>query len=364
MKKKLITSLLTVFLFTSINTAQYSIDLQTLQGISSLNLSDFLNFTDLDLERIYSAQLIFTVNIIAPQGEEVWMDGTILWEGPGGTPSGQIVYFKTHPTSARFFTNQDIGKDKKVGIASSQSDSDLLKTAAQEAGKPTGTYTIQLNLYDSENNLQNSDSEQLVFTNPTQTFRVLYPIAGTSVDEGSATASWESVDGAASYKVRGNILLRSSGSLEDAINSANPILNSDVGNITTVNLATIKVRDWSPGQQIAFNVTAVFDDGSSIPSSNIVNFFLYDPEAGSIEDVDKTLEDVVTNLADELGGMGFETQSQVDVLELIRTGQIDILTAQIYDENGNLLSPTELQVLLNFLLSHPDLVLNITFIPN
>ncbi|MCF8396367.1 MAG: hypothetical protein K9H06_20925, partial [Melioribacteraceae bacterium] len=215
---------------------------------------------------------------------EYKLRGSAGWSSDGtGSNYTDIFVFTTENftvNGSRTVYNDDLGS--KIPILETDTPDDDAIEENIRRGKPTGRYLLTVQLLDASGNVLASADKDLVFTNPAQTLIIRSPETASFQGVGAVIAEWDEVIGASSYIVRANVRSNPSQSLEEALDFGSPIIDSrDVGNTTTVNLRTILSREWAPGQEIVLQVSAVVPGlsgtGDSELSSEIINFYLYDP---------------------------------------------------------------------------------------
>jgi hypothetical protein len=194
----------------------------------------------------------------------------------------------------------------------------------------------------------------LSFTNPTQTLALVFPIQGVSLDPGNTIAVWNPITGASHYLVRAAKRLTPNQSFEDALRSGNPYINNKRVDGTTANLRLLLDREWSPGDEIVVQVIAVVQGiGEDYLYATPISFFLVQQlNAQSIATIN-----TITTIAQP-----FLSQLNPALVQSLMSGQVTITGFQTGD--GQILSATDVQNVLNYLSAHPNEVLNIIFRQN
>jgi len=357
-----------------VNTAQnVNIQLEILQDLAQLDLTAFINFGKGNFDAL-SIPVILQINMDYPSADQVVLSGKVSWKSPDGKYQGELLSFSSHPFSnIKRVNNQEF--NKVIKFLSPKINSRLMDENTKR-GKPSGTYTIFLTLSDLANGESANTNETIEIKNPSQTFYIQSPIAGSQNDIAGVQAIWDIVEGAKEYKVLANIRKNKIQSLEEALNSGNPIINNkSVGQLTNVNLLSLLDRQWLPGQEIVFRVAAIIPTASGeseLNSTNIINFYIISPNS----DEDKNLLKNFDNLFNEIVGDLNSNQNLEDenlnqnlilakrLLEMIESGQLDFNNAQITDENGNVFSVNELNLILDYLRRNPNALLNINYQSN
>lgn len=357
-----------------VNTAQnVNIQLEILQDLAQLDLTAFINFGKGNFDAL-SIPVILQINMDYPSADQVVLSGKVSWKSPDGKYQGELLSFSSHPFSnIKRVNNQEF--NKVIKFLSPKINSRLMDENTKR-GKPSGTYTIFLTLSDLANGESANSQETIEIKNPSQTFYIQSPIAGSQNDIAGVQAIWDIVEGAKEYKVLANIRKNKNQSFEEALNSGNPIINNkSVGQLTNVNLLSLLDRQWLPGQEIVFRVAAIIPTASGeseLNSTNIINFYIISPNS----DEDKNLLKNFDNLFNEIVGDLNSNQNLEDenlnqnlilakrLLEMIESGQLDFNNAQITDENGNVFSVNELNLILDYLRRNPNALLNINYQSN
>lgn len=321
------------------------------QASISLELSDL---TNLDLGglvmsgRLTNQPRIARI-IILPENKEVYIELIVVWKKDANSSFRQISTFKSNLFLSRVVFNDDfeiIGGDGDW-------DKDLV-TDLVSKGKPTGILGFTVRLFDKNNLFLDQDYEEFVFLNPSPTM-IISPLEGNTYDIGSVVAIWTPVQGASSYKIKASIVPDGSSSPEDALKSANPLIdNKDVGNVTSVELRTILDRQWIGGQKIVLSITAIIPGtggGSSLPSV-LVTFFLNKQGEVSVPIVSPEL----LKLVEVING-----QVNQDFINRIMKGGVSI--EGITDEADRNVDQNDLQRILTNLLANKESIISIKFTP-
>lgn len=294
------------------------------------------------------------IEIFMTPGIRVIVEGTIRWKDPESQVIGTLFTFETYPFISKTIYNDDIG-NTDIRIKSSDAPGELAEDNLKK-GKPTGTYYIQITVRDENRNFLDSDEAELNFLNPAQTLSIRTPEEGSVQNIGGVLAEWDEVTGASSYSIRANIRKNTNQSFEEALKSGNPLINDkNVGLVTSVNLRELLEREWLPGQEIVFQVSAnVAGPGGDKPLySNIINFRF---EAANAEETE-SLNQSFTNLFQNFGDQGSSR-----IISLLQSGQIDFSDVTITSEDGQIMTIAEFQSLMNYLETNPDAVINIRYI--
>ncbi len=329
--------------------AQFNVDLIVFEPLPEIDFAAFASVNDLaGAPRISQV----TMN---PQGQTVVATVGIDWKKPGESSFRYLFSFTTEPFSARSFFNNEVG-NSDIRIDDSDANDDLTDELLK-IGKPNGSFIITVIIKDENNVELDRDEKRLDFTNPAQTLTIRSPDIGSIQDIGGVLAEWDEVIGASSYKIRANIRRNANQSLEEALNTGNPIIDDkDVGLVTSVNLRNYLDREWLPGQEIVLQVSAQIPGpgGGDELFSQPVNFFFNNANDPQQEQIQNLLTNLFQNLGDSQSG---------GLLSLIQSGDIDFSDVRITDEDGKILSISELQSLINYLQTNPDALINLSFQP-
>jgi len=324
-----------------------------------LNNIDFAAFSFTN--GLSGAPRIFQV-IITPVGKKIYVYGEIDWKKDESTGFTKLADFTTVPFISRSFYNDEIG-NSDIKIASSNVISSV-RNDIFSRGKPTGVYQINLSMTDVlTNQPYNINPPGIIsFLNPAQTISIQFPVEGVSYDMGNVQAIWTPVQGAASYKIRANVMPDGSSNPEDALHGSNPLINDkDVGLVNVVNLGTLLDRQWIEGQRIVLSVTAVIagpGGGSLLPSAPIT-FHL--SSTGSVAN-NPTVNPILIRLAELITSTRL-INNQNFVNQLL-DGKITVDHIQITDENNNSISFSDFSSILTYLETNKMAIQTINFTAN
>lgn len=347
--KKIITILfLSAQIF--VTTAQsYTIDLQV-ASLSEMDFAPFIFSNDLS-----GAPRIFAVNI-SPEEGNVKVRGELFWKKDINSSFEWLLTFRTKVFQARSFFNTDLGTS--IPLGKGESDSDLIEEN-RKRGKPTGKYKLIIYLLDESGKiLTDSENNELIreteyeFSNPAQTLTILSPQQNSLQNIGGVLAEWTELSGIDYYQVRANSRADASESLEEALESGDPLINNvQVGLTSSIDLRTILSREWLPGQEIVFQVSAMPTGGapSDLIPSNIVSFYLDDPANPISNFTSDNIGSILQSLQDGLGS---------DLLDKLLNGDVLITEIQ-WEDTGLPLTPEEIQMLLEYLRQNPNNLINI-----
>lgn len=325
---------------------QNSIQLVTIGDLTSINIGSLILANNLDGQpRIF--QLIMNTN---PIGRKVFLTGKIDWKENLNTSFKELARFTTNTFSARNIFSDEFGSSE-IRLLNIEGDKDIYKKLI-ELNKPSGIIGISISMFSESGEFLDDDYQELIFLNPTPTFSITQPNYNEEVDIGNVICSWTQINGAISYKIKANALENDSQSLEEALNSSNPIIdNFDVGNVTSVNLSTInKNREWFAGQKIVLQVKAFINESGTIQELNTEPIFFKLKSYNKQPDVNLVR---FTNI--------FSSIIPDELLKRITDGSLQIDQIDIKDENGNKISLDELNRVLNMLETNPDLIIKYSF---
>lgn len=336
-----------LFLFLSaqifITSAQsYTIDLQV-ASFSEMEFAPFIFSNDLS-----GAPRIFAVNI-SPESGNVKVRGELFWKKDVNAGFEWLLTFRTKIFTAQSFFNTDLGINIPLGKGSS--DGDLIEEN-RKRGKPSGQYQLTIYLLDEFGNQLASDTEYYEFSNPAQTLTILSPQQNSLQNIGGVLAEWTELSGVDYYQVLANDKTEPGQSFEDALQSGEPLINNvQVGLATSVDLRTLLSREWLPGQEIVFQISAMPTGGSpsDMIQSNIVSFYLDNPANPMNNIAGKGLKNLFQSLQDGLGS---------ELLDKLLSGEIQITEIQ-WEDTGLPLTPDELQQLLDYLRQNPDNIIKV-----
>ena len=353
--KKVITSMLIAFsVFFSaqaLHAQEPQLTFEIFQPLPEVDLAAFA-FTN----GLSGAPRVLMVNI-QPAGVKVSVKGIIEWEKPDANNFQELFSFKTAQFTSRVFYNDDIG-NSDIKIEESSSNSTLTDENIKR-GKPSGKYRVTFILYDaSGNQVSVQPAPQVIeFLNPSQTLAISLPITGSYNDAGSVQAQWDRVLGATDYKVKLNVRTSPSQSLEEALDSGAPLIDSkSVGDVVSVNLRSYLDREWHPGDELVMQVAAVIPGpgGGSEVKSGIVNFFIKDNNSTEANTVNPQLAELAEMLKSSIPNNLYEDMT---------TGKIQLYDLKFSDETGASLQPNEALDVVNYLKAHPDLIIKVTYSP-
>lgn len=348
--RRIIASLVTLLFLlplVSVRAQSYTIELNVFQDLSTIDFAAF-TFTN----NLSGAPRIFQV-VITPEGKNVVVEGKIDWKRDEKSGFRTLVTFKTEPFTSQSFFNDQIG-NSDIRIATVEGDKNLAEENVKK-GKPTGVYGITLRLLDARGNFRANTYKELSFLNPAQTITILSPIEESTYDVGNVQAQWTAVPGATSYKIRASVIQQGSQSVEDALNTGNPVINDkDVGTNLVVNLSTILDRQWVGGERIVLAVTALISGpgGGTTLRSAPVTFRLSQSGNASSAMVNPDLVRLA-NLISGKVNQGFVNK--------LSNGQITVENIQISDDKGQTLSFAEFLNVLSHLESNPQSIISINF---
>lgn len=345
--KKISSLFLTLLLIFIVNQNVYSQNYQIILTVMEpLPEVDFAAFALTN--NLSGAPRIMSIEIITPTlNEQVILEGRIEWQKEDGDAFIQLFWFRTQRFTARNISNTDIGTN--VRIAENTVNSNLTEDNISK-GRPTGKYRLTVILRDANGALKSSDQKEISFLNPTQTLSITTPERGSTQDIGNVQAAWDAVVGASYYGIKANVRTRSSQSLEEALNSGNPLIDKDnIGNNNIVSLREHLRREWFSGQEIVLQVTAFIAGarGGTTLYSNIVNFFV-----GSTVQINTQFLTFLELLSDVTGR---------DLVERYKEGNLDLSNMRISLDDGRIISQVELNEILNYLKMNPDRIIDVRF---
>lgn len=337
------------------------------QQITKFDVTIFPNLLTLDfgsltfINQLAGAPQIFLVEI-EPKNISLRMRGEIDWIDFDGKLYPRFLSFATYQFESQDFFNSKLGNGIEL---SSFNIPQEIANKIMKKGKPSGTFKFRFyltsasgNPYDDINILTLTNGQKAVvekeveFLNPTQSLTIISPTTGNYEDPGNVVAQWTALTGVTEYKIRANNRLNSNQSLEDALKQGNPLINDrSVGLTTTVNLRTILDREWEGGQEIVLQVSALVEGpgGGEKLSSNIVSFFLTNPNAASLSFLTNNMINMINNMPGLNISEGFKQK--------LLNGEIQIEDQILVD--GKPISFLELTNLLNELGSDPDRIISI-----
>jgi len=365
MKSKITNLFFLLTLFVGLNLfAQQKVQIQlnVFQPLPEVSFAAFLSNPFLE-----NTPRIFQVTM-SPHGVKVYVKGAILWRKLNEASYKELADFTTKPFLSRDFSNDDISSISGIQLEEKNINDGLLDEN-KDKGKPTGTYKIVLKVFDENGVPQSSASEEIDFTNPSQTITIIEPINGEIYDVGGITISWTDVPGVSEYFIKANIRDTHLQSLEEALQHGTPVVkNQSVGKNTSVNLRAILDRELVGGEEVVVQVRGVVNvpGSKNIIYSNIVDFYL---KGANTHVVDKGIKDLETLILESLKDMdakgaknskGYAKLKQL--LEDLQNGDISFDKVKIRAGNGRILTFAEFQELLTKLRNNPELISSITFI--
>jgi len=318
---------------------------------NSINLIVFPQLVNTDFSSLIpSNELQNNVRVfcveISPQGVPVIIKGVFEWRKTGSNDFLELGNFETRSFISRNFCNEDLGS-AEISIKSFNSNRDLWNENLR-IGVPSGTYRINVMLYDQTgNNLLAQDTENLSFLNPAQTLQIINPRVGLTYDAGNIIIEWTPVLGVDYYSITANTRTNPSQSLEEALNSGIPLVNNrNVGINTSTNLRDILERELVPGSEAVIQVVANISgpSGGNRLFSQIVNFYTLTPDAPQTSVLNLRLRNILSRLPSS------------PLLSLLENNQINLSEVTIRRDDGTIMTVEEL---LEFLESNPDNILRI-----
>lgn len=333
--------------------AQNSIQLITIGDLSSIDLGAIMMANGLTGQPRFF-QLVMNTQ---PIGRNVYLSGTIDWKENLNSQYRQVANFKSTIFSSRNIFSDELGSSN-VKFDKIDGDKDLVKQIT-EIGKPKGAIKIYISMFSENGEFLDDDQHELFFTNPSQTISITQPQNNSHVDFGNFICEWTPVNGAISYKVRANFLESENQSLEDALNSSNPIIDDyDVENNTIVNLSDIiKNREWKNGDKIVLLVKAIINESGErqeLNSEPIVIIISNGTNNTNSKTPNADLQNLVNTL---LSIWPFE------LVDKINSGELQPDDIQILDSDGNAISLTELKEIFANLDRNKNLLINYNFQP-
>jgi len=296
---------------------------------------------------ISGAPSLFCVDIIPlVPGDLVTLDCTLNWQPPESNGYQFFASFTTKPIAAKTICNQQIGSGE-VLLDKSNTNQALIEETRQR-GKLTGKYSLSVR--GTERGISSQWVVKILdFTNQTQTLTINQPNAGLEYDEGNVIAEWDAVPGA-QYEIKANLRTASSQSLEDALNQGTPFINNiNVGSVTSVNLHSLLQREWQPGEEIVFQVTAVTGSNQKL-YSNIINFRIRNNNPS----INTALINGLSQLASLLG--------KPEMASGLQKGNIKIL--EITTDDGTIINFNDLSEIIDSFIADPTLVVKLEYNKN
>ncbi|PIQ11681.1 MAG: hypothetical protein COW71_00070 [Ignavibacteriales bacterium CG18_big_fil_WC_8_21_14_2_50_31_20] len=368
MKNKLLNFLVIVFVFAGLNISaqQIAINMNVFKPLPEVSFAAFLTNPFLE-----STPRILQVSIV-PQNVKVIVRGSILWKKLNENSFEELLNFTTKPFLSRNFYNDDFSSFDGIGIDDNNVSDNLLQDNLKK-GKPTGTYRIIIEVYDSNMVFQSSATEDLEFTNPTQTLTIIQPEANDELDLGGILLSWTGVSGVTDYYVRANVRLSKFESFEEALKRGNPIINDkNVGPNTSVNFRNILDRELIGGEEIIVQVKGAIEGpgGQDFVYSELINFNIKGNKVSSDDGAKKftsTIElfsnEIKKQLNENPSGQEEKDLSErlQDLLTKIANGEITFDDLTITTDGGREITYQEFQQILDYLRNNPELFTNLHF---
>ncbi|MFA3782960.1 hypothetical protein ABRY23_07855 [Melioribacteraceae bacterium 4301-Me] len=346
-KKNITVIFLSLFIFNNIFSQQPSIKLSVFADLCSID------FTALAATNSLSGQPRVLFVQISPNNLLVTLKGKIEWQRDKNFSYEPLFNFTTEEFRSRDFYNDELGITIKIANSSANS---ALANENIKRGKPSGNYRLTFSLFDSNGNYLSEASTILSFANPSQTISIISPQSESQHNVGSIIAMWNEVPCAAYYTIKANVRTSKSQTLEEALNSGNPLINDkNVGNVTSVNLIEYKDREFLPGQEVVLQVSAFVPGvgGGTRYYSNIVNFYLTEGSAVTKNFVDEQLVRIANFLSKYLSN---------DVIEKLKKGEITKNELKITTDDGRVLSFVDLMDIISNLENDPHSVIEVKFI--
>lgn len=328
-------------IFLSINLfSQNSVRLVVFPSLTTMDFSAFTTLNDLK-----GSPRVFCVEMDV-RDQYVVMSGTVLWQKKPATDFMELGWFITRPFLPRTLCNDDIGKED-LRLYDYRTNKNLIDENLK-LGKPTGTYRLIVELFDSTGqNKLGEDVQEFVFLNPSQTISIINPRPGGNYDAGNVLIEWTPVSGVSNYTIKASQRTDQNQSLEEALSRGIPLVNNkNVGITNSVNLREILDRELPSSGEIVLQVIGNVEgpSGGIKLFSDIVNFYILSPESQAYQQLANRLNNALSRLGNN------------ELLELLKGNQIDLSKIQIRKEDGTLMTLDELII---FLESNPNLILRI-----
>jgi len=369
MKNKLLKLLIIIFLVANVSIyAQHiAVNMNVFKPLPEVSFAAFLTNPFLE-----STPRILQISI-TPKNKKIICRGTILWKKLNKNSFEELLNFTTKPFLSRNFYNDDFSSFDGIKIDENNVSDNLVKDNLKK-GKPTGTYRIIFEVFDSNMVFQSSSIEDLEFTNPSQTLTIIQPQINEELDLGGILLFWTGVAGVSDYYIKANIRLSKFESLEEALNRGNPIINNkNVGIKTNVNLREFLDRELIGGEELVLQVKGAIEGpgGQSFIYSDIINFKIKgnnsnEGDEGNNE-LTSTLEQLTDNLKTQLNANPLN-QDESDLseriqalLDKIRNGEITFNDLTITTNDGKEISYQEFLQILEYLKNNPELFTNLSF---
>jgi len=324
------------FIFLGNSFPQNSITLQIFQPLPEIDFGSMLIQNNLS-----GVPKVFYVSI-SPAGKNVYVRGYILWDKNDGNGFRQVFSFLTEKFVSKNFYSDELGSSG-LRIASHDANSSLTEEILKK-GKPTGTYRFQLQLLNENQVYLTETSQDVTFSNPSQTLLIITPESGSSQAVGSVIARWSKITGVDKYKIKLNVRTSPAQSLEEALNSGTPLINNKIieGGITSVDLRSYLDREWLPGQELVLQVSAVVEGlggGSTLPSE-IISFSI----AASAGNTVKSDKESLIALLYEL-----KNDQALQFASLLSNVSMD--NVKFYNNEGGEITFAQFQSIINSILS-------------
>ncbi|MDF1610935.1 hypothetical protein [Stygiobacter electus] len=334
------------FLFSFSIKSQNSIQLVTIGNLSSIDIGSIILSNSLEGQSRFFQLIMIT----QPIGRKVYLIGRLDWKPDLNSSFNNLANFKTNIFNARNIFSDELG-NSDIKLDNINGDKEYFKQIF-ELNKPKGIFGISIQMFSENGEFLDDDYQEITFLNPTQTFSITQPNYNEEVDIGNVICSWSSVAGATSYKIKACVLENESQSLEEALNSTNPIINNyDVGLGTLVNLSDVpKSREWYGGQKIVVVVYAIVNESGSISELKS------EPVVFKLKSFNNPPDINLVRFANI-----FSSIIPDELLKKITNGSLQLDQIDIKDENGNKISLDELNKILNMLEANPNLIINYSF---
>ncbi|MEN8193945.1 MAG: hypothetical protein ABFS12_14070 [Bacteroidota bacterium] len=317
---------------------------------------------------------------LSPHGQDVILIGNLTWRKPGQSNFEHFMQFKTKPFKSRDFYNDQINSDPDIQIDDTDYNDDLVEENLK-LGKPTGLYKLFIKVYDVNMQLLDEEIVDLGigkggFVNPSQTLEFIQPYPGSYHDAGGVLLTWSEVIGVTDFIILANERKSKDESLEEALKKGNPIVNNKkVGLRTSVNLREVLDRELVPGQEIVAQVRGIIPNpgGEKILYSEIINFYITDPNTNTQENIldnlilllEKVIDDIKSDRSkinpEEKEDVNRFVESLEELLEKLRSGEITFDELSVTLDSGLTLTYPEFIQLLEKLVQYPNLITNINF---
>lgn len=330
----------------SLSAQTQNISFEILQDLSSLDPGAFLITNN-----VSGQPRIFHVTIITNRSK-IYIEGRVDWKQSLSSSYKQLLTFRTFPFTPRSFFNDELGfADIKIDQVNGDKD---LGTELVTRGKPSGVLGITLRMFDERGVFLDDDFKEIMFLNPTSPSLFLPKDVPFEVTVGNAQISWSDVPGVLRYKVKACIRSENQ-SLLEALQSSDPVVDADVGNLLSINLAQYKRRELLEGQRIAVIVSAI------VSQSGRETELVSEPRElkiiGSSSDATRSVSAEMLRLATFLSKLNVNS----GFIDKVSTGQITLEQLQFFDENNQPILLSDFMTILSLLESQPDLVISAIF---